>query len=219
MSNISFSTLAEAFRSNFTALHRYVEHRHQHGHEHIPEKAKIPAAPGLERMAALIGQLHRCNFILWHLEDQARKTDAGAEKIMRVKQAIDKRNQARNDSIEQLDDCLVTLLTPLLPADSMGKYNTETLGAAMDRLSILSLKMYHMQEETNREDAGAEHTKTCRDKLAVMAEQRRDLEQAILDVLEEYAQGKKTPKIYRQFKMYNDPTTNPELYRAQAKTP
>jgi cell division protein FtsB len=163
---------------------------------------------------------HLKNFQLWHVEDKARRTDVDGETIARCKRDIDRLNQERNDLIEEVDAWLVEAVLEFPaqralvehPVGARPVYNTETLGSALDRLSILSLKLFHMQEQTDRLDADWDHIQECRQKLSILQEQHRDLSQAILDLVEEYWLGTKVPKVYYQFKMYNDPSLNPELY-------
>ena len=163
---------------------------------------------------------HLKNFQLWHVEDKARRTDVDGETIAECKREIDRLNQERNDLIEEVDAWLVEAILDFPaqralcdhPVGARPVYNTETLGSALDRLSSPSLKLYHMQEQTERPDADWDHIQECRQKLSILQEQHRDLSQAILDLLEEYGQGTKVPKVYYQFKMYNDPKLNPELY-------
>lgn len=183
-----------------------------------------PAAPepaqdsGLDRFRGLVLAQHQVNFLLWHEEDKARRTDVTDADIARVKRAIDKLNQRRNDLIEQLDACLtehIRLRAPTLDSSAAPRYNTETLGSALDRLSILSLKRYHMAEQAERQDADAAHRESCRVKLAVMEEQHADLVRSCLELLDDYGRGAKQPRVYYQFKMYNDPSLNPELYAAE----
>ena len=126
--------------------------------------------------------------------------------------AVMKYYQERNDRIERVDACLVALLSPLLPASPAPHINTESLGMAIDRLSILSLKIWHMDEQVRRTDVTPEHIASCEKKLAVLKEQRADLSLAVKHLVTEFVEGTKTPKLYFQFKMYNDPTLNPELY-------
>jgi hypothetical protein len=169
--------------------------------------------PGPELLPKLILREHLINFLLWHVEDQARRKDVGPEDIVRCKQEIDGLNQSRNDAIEQVDACLVAMVEPLLPQDAATpRYNTESLGGALDRLSILSLKVYHMEEQILRTDVPEEHINTCRTKAGTLREQRQDLLQSALELIDDYALGLKRPKVYYQFKMYNDPNLNPELY-------
>ena len=151
-------------------------------------------------------------FRLWHIEDTARRRDVTPDVIADCKYRIDRLNQERNDRIERVDACLVALLSPLLPASPAPHINTESLGMAIDRLSILSLKIWHMDEQVRRTDVTPEHIASCEKKLAVLKEQRADLSLAVKHLVTEFVEGTKTPKLYFQFKMYNDPTLNPELY-------
>ena len=184
-----------------------------HGQEPPKPGDRPHGLPGPELLRKLVLREHLVNFLLWHVEDQARRRDVGAEVIARCKQEIDGLNQARNDAIEQVDACLVAMVEPLLPQSAdTPRYNTESLGGVLDRLSILSLKMYHMEEQTLRHDVSEEHVRTCRTKAATLREQQRDLLQSALELVDDYASGLKRPKVYYQFKMYNDPDLNPELY-------
>lgn len=176
------------------------------------------ALPGVvpEKLAnalrALVLDQHLRNFRLWHVEDEARRRDVDDAVIAGCKRRIDALNQERNDRMERVDACLVALLRPLLPVAGSEAYNTESPGMAIDRLSILSLKIWHMAEQTRREDAGPEHIAACREKLAVLHRQRRDLAAAVQGLMTEYLAGSKRPRVYFQFKMYNDPNLNPQLY-------
>ena len=144
--------------------------------------------------------------------ETARRRDVTPDVIADCKYRIDRLNQERNDRIERVDACLVALLSPLLPASPAPHINTESLGMAIDRLSILSLKIWHMDEQVRRTDVTPEHIASCEKKLAVLKEQRADLSLAVKHLVTEFVEGTKTPKLYFQFKMYNDPTLNPELY-------
>ena len=182
---------------------------------HHAEPVKEHLAQGLdaqEYMRRIVLVQHWCNFSLWHVEDVARRRDVRPEVIADCKYRIDALNQERNDCMEKVDAGLVDMLTPLLPAKAKAKYNTESLGMAVDRLSILSLKIWHMDEQAERLDADATHRQNCAAKAAVLREQRADLTAAVADLLDAYALGEKRPKLYYQFKMYNDPSLNPELY-------
>ncbi len=157
---------------------------------------------------------HKFNFLLWHEEDIARSPDAGDVRIAAVKRAIDGYNQKRNDWIERLDDFLLTELNCLGVEPQPGAtLNTETPGSAIDRLSILSLRLYHMEEQALRPDASIEHIGKARDRLAILREQHHDLANSLAELLDDIVAGHKQLKLYRQFKMYNDPTLNPYLYR------
>lgn len=182
----------------------------------VPPAAAGASAPELLR--TLVRSQHLRNFRLWHVEDTARRRDVDNAVIADCKQRIDALNQQRNDFMEKVDECLVRMLAPALPALAAGirpRHNTESLGMAVDRLSILALKVYHMDEQTRRDDVDAAHKSACAAKLATLREQRGDLAQAVLDLAAEFRAGTKQPKAYYQFKMYNDPALNPELYAAQ----
>ncbi|MBG0790896.1 MAG: DUF4254 domain-containing protein [Desulfovibrionaceae bacterium] len=163
----------------------------------------------------LVARQHWANFQLWHVEDRARRKDVDAVVIADCKYAIDRLNQLRNDLIERVDECLIRMIEPLLPENGAEKYNTETVGAALDRLSIQALKIYHMDEQCKRHDVEQDHKDACGAKVLTLKQQHEDLERAIIDLIDEYAAGKKKPKVYFQFKMYNDPKLNPELYQNQ----
>lgn len=162
-----------------------------------------------------IGDLHRFNFLLWHEEDIARSPDVTDARIAAVKRAIDRYNQARNDCIEKVDDWLVADLAArgvAAATDAPGA--TETPGAAFDRLSILELRRYHMREQADRADATAEHRDKAAGRLALLDVQRDHLVEAVDRLLAEIYAGQRPLRVYRQMKMYNDPTLNPYLYKA-----
>ena len=183
-------------------------------HVEEPESPVAGDVATTENLLALVLSQHLMNFSLWHVEDTARRRDVDDSVIADCKRAIDGFNQRRNDFMEKIDACLITLLSPVLPVDAADRFNTESLGTAIDRLSILSLKMFHMEEQTLRADATPQHIESCRVKLAVLTEQRSDLARSVLELVRDYAAGSKRPKVYFQCKMYNDPALNPELYGA-----
>ena len=167
-----------------------------------------PAGEAWEHIAAN----HRCNHLLWDEEDQARRTDVPDAAIAANKRAIDGYNQRRNDAIERIDETLLARLAGVAPeADAW--HNSETAGAMIDRLSILALKVHHMRAQTLRGDATPEHIAACAGKLARLSLQREDLARCLDTLLARAAQGRAFWRIYRQFKMYNDPALNPWLYR------
>ncbi|OGR34435.1 MAG: hypothetical protein A2051_00790 [Desulfovibrionales bacterium GWA2_65_9] len=175
----------------------------------------ITTASGAEGFAELVLRQHWTNFRLWHVEDRARRKDAGPELIADCMYAIDKLKQERNDLIERLDLFLVCALNSIMPPQAEGvrpRFNTESLGVALDRGSILALKIFHLLEQVERPGAGDDLANECRRRLQVLTEQRTDLLQSVLDLVEDYASGQKRPKVYYQFKMYNDPRLTPELY-------
>lgn len=153
------------------------------------------------------------NYLLWHEEDKARRTDVNDSIISQVKRNIDGFNQQRNDLIERLDEAILAWLLKQTTFDDRLPLNSETPGSIVDRISILSLKVYHMHEDTLRDDIDQAHRERSLQKLAILREQRADLELALERLLDEYLAGTRRMKIYRQFKMYNDPTLNPEVYR------
>ena len=164
---------------------------------------------------ALVCQQFSFNFRLWHEEDVARSPDVTDQRIAEVKRTIDPLNQQRNDFIEKLDDWITADLERrgVVP-DEDARLNTETPGSVIDRLSILALRIYHLEEEAERDDASPEHVLKVRSKLAVCFVQRDDLSQSLSDLFGELYCGQKRHKTYRQFKMYNDPSLNPYLYRS-----
>ena len=165
-------------------------------------------------LLSVVCQQHQFNFLLWHEEDIARSPDVGDKKIAAVKRAIDGYNQKRNDWIEKIDDWITGQLMELRIAPATdAKQNTETPGSAMDRLSIMSLRIYHMLEQLERTDASDSHLDSVRQKLARCYEQKTDLANSLTELLGDIYAGRKQHKTYRQFKMYNDPNLNPYLYQ------
>ena len=162
----------------------------------------------------LLEENHLRNFTLWHEEDVARRDDLGFEAVYRAKRNIDRFNQERNNFAEQMDQSLVA---ELRPRESGCPRNSETPGMMIDRLSILALKEFHMHEETVRPDASAEHRAKCAEKLARLRRQRDDLATCLAELLADVAAGRRTFSVYFQFKMYNDPALNPQLYRQPPK--
>jgi len=161
----------------------------------------------------LVCMQHSFNYLLWHEEDIARSPNVGDERIAAVKRAIDGYNQKRNDAIEQLDAAILRQLAEqkVVPAEG-ARQNTETPGSTIDRLSILALRRYHMQEQADRADASQEHRAKVRQRLEILAEQHADLSRSLALLLDDIFAGRARLKVYFQFKMYNDPALNPYLY-------
>lgn len=167
--------------------------------------------------AGTICDLHRFNFLLWHEEDIARSPDVTDAKIAQVKRAIDGYNQARNDSIEKVDDWLIEELNRRgIAAAADAPAATETPGAAIDRLSILELRRFHMREQIDRADATLEHREKAAARMVVLDMQRTHLTAALDRLLGEIFAAQRPLRVFRQMKMYNDPTMNPYLYKTKA---
>lgn len=149
--------------------------------------------------------------VQWHLEDIIRDPQIDPAQALVIKRRIDKSNQDRTDLVERIDSYFWELYHAI-PALPDARINTESPAWAIDRLSILHVKIWHMQEQTERTDVSAEQHDKCAAKLAVLKEQLEDLTTSIRQLLEDYSTGTRVMKVYRQMKMYNDPTLNPVLY-------
>lgn len=150
--------------------------------------------------------------VQWHFEDIIRDPEIDPVEALALKRRIDKSNQDRTDLVEQIDSYFRELYKEV-KVDADARINTESPAWAVDRLSILALKIYHMKEQAERTDATSEHVAKCKAKLSVLLEQQKDLSTAIDQLLEDIAVGRKYMKVYRQMKMYNDVDTNPVLYK------
>ncbi|MGX5819485.1 DUF4254 domain-containing protein [Chitinophaga lutea] len=149
--------------------------------------------------------------VQWHLEDVIRDPRIDPVRALELKRWIDRSNQERTDMVEYIDSYFLDQFKDVRPLAN-ASINTESPAWAIDRLSILSLKIYHMREEATRPDATEAHREACARKLAVLLEQQQDLSAAIEELLEDIRQGRKFMKVYKQMKMYNDPSLNPVLY-------
>ena len=150
--------------------------------------------------------------VQWHFEDNIRDPQIDPAEALVLKRRIDKSNQDRTDLVEQIDSYFREIYKDV-KVQSDARINTESPAWAVDRLSILALKIYHMKEQVERPEASAEHKAKCQAKLDVLLEQQVDLSTAIDQLLEDIEAGRKYMKVYRQMKMYNDPSTNPVLYK------
>lgn len=166
----------------------------------------------------LICQQHAFNFRLWHEEDIARSPDATDQQIAQVKRNIDKLNQQRNDWIEKLDDWLIgDLAERRISAATDAPKNTETPGSAVDRLSIMALRLFHLDEEASRANADEALVASVNRKIGIGLVQQRELAQSLRELLDDVYAGRRRHGTYRQMKMYNDPQLNPYLYNANTR--
>ena len=167
---------------------------------------------------ATICQQHSFNYQLWHEEDIARSRDVTDTEIARVKRSIDQFNQQRNDWIEKVDDEITLAIEKSgVTSEADALMNTETPGSTIDRLSILSLRIYHLREQLQRDDVSQEHLDSVQQKIAICLLQQEELKIALQQLIDDIFAGKKKHRTYRQLKMYNDPALNPYLYN-KAKT-
>ncbi|SEQ51383.1 DUF4254 domain-containing protein [Neolewinella agarilytica] len=165
-----------------------------------------------------IEENHFYNFSLWHEEDVARIKNIDDARIVLAKRNIDRFNQNRNNAMERIDEWVLNFTEKNGQAGADAMMHSETPGMMIDRLSIMALKRYHMQEEVDRIDASPDHIAKCAGKVAVLDEQIKDLANTLKRILSELETGTLKFKVYRQFKMYNDPSLNPELYKRQQQS-
>ena len=154
--------------------------------------------------------------VQWHLEDIIRNPAIDPKEALLIKRRIDRSNQDRTDLVELIDSFFLEEYADVAPSPD-ATINTESPAWAIDRLSILALKIYHMEQEASREDADPAHREVCTRKLAVLQEQKKDLSTAIDQLLDDIKAGRKYMKVYKQMKMYNDPALNPVLYGNKSK--
>ncbi len=168
-------------------------------------------------LLGVVEEQHFQNYLLWHEEDIARDPDASDAEITRVKRSIDRLNQNRNDLIEQIDETILSNLhaegVAMNPSSPM---NSETPGNIIDRCSIMALKIYHMDEQTRRKDVESGHLQQSQDKVQVLQRQREDLFECLYHLIDDICSGFRHYKLYRQYKMYNDPTLNPQIYKPKS---
>ena len=155
--------------------------------------------------------------VQWHYEDIIRDPDIDPHEGMKLKRLIDSSNQNRTEMVEYIDSYFLNLYSSVTPLDN-AKVNTESPAWAIDRLSILILKIYHMEEESNRKDVTEEHRNNCQKKLDILIEQREDLSESIDQLLMDLSKGIKKMRVYKQMKMYNDESLNPVLYKKDDST-
>jgi hypothetical protein len=181
----------------------------------VPDAVPVPGSDPAQSEPALSQLLlahHRANYDLWHTEDRARAPHATDAALAEVKRTIDQINQRRNDLAEQIDARLLAGLAPQGLPNMRAELHSESPGLMIDRLSILALRLYHTREELARPNAPAGHAERNQARLAILIEQRDDLAGCLIRLWDQVLSGERCFKIYRQLKMYNDPTLNPVLY-------
>ena len=180
---------------------------------HVTDNVETPISNPFEEGTIEATLYHKCwiDTVQWHFEDIIRDPEIDPAAALVLKRRIDKSNQDRTDMVEDIDTFFREKYATVKPLPD-ATINTESPAWAIDRLSILALKIWHMTEQTERTDASEEHLATCRGKLSVLLEQQVDLSTAIDQLLDDIAAGRKYMKVYRQMKMYNDESTNPVLY-------
>ena len=197
---------------NFTELSntifkQVIEKYHQTDHVDTPIENPYP----LRSIEYYLYLKNWIDTVQWHLEDIIRDPNINPVEALRIKRRIDKSNQDRTDLVELIDSYFLDKYKDVeVLKDAV--INTESPAWAIDRLSILALKIYHMQEQVHRSDSSPEHHEACQKKLNVLLEQQVDLSTAIDQLLADIEAGRKYMKVYKQMKMYNDPSLNPVLY-------
>lgn len=166
---------------------------------------------------ALAEENHAFNYQLWHAEDRARRDDRGFEFVYQAKREIDACNQQRNNRMESMDEYLFVHLKPA--SHEACPVHSETPGMIIDRLSIMALKIYHMNVQAMREDADETHRQQCQRKLDVLKSQHLQLQNCLKELLQQIKDKTRTFRVYHQFKMYNDAALNPELYTREIPHP
>lgn len=181
---------------------------------HLTDDVNTPIQNPYEKDSIEANLYLKCwiDTVQWHFEDIIRDPHIDPVEALTLKRRIDRSNQDRTDLVEEIDSYFRQYYSEVKPLVD-ARLNTESPAWAVDRLSILALKIYHMQEQVERKDAEPEHIAKCQAKLDVLLEQQKDLSLAIDQLLEDIEAGRKYMKVYRQMKMYNDPSTNPILYK------
>lgn len=181
---------------------------------HLTDNVDTPINNPYDRESIEYALYLKCwiDTVQWHYEDIIRDPHIDPVEALKLKRRIDQSNQDRTDLVENIDSYFRQKYSDVEPLKG-ARLNTESPAWAVDRLSILALKIYHMKEQVERQDASLDHRQRCRMKLDVLLEQQKDLALAIDQLLEDIAEGRKYMKVYRQMKMYNDPATNPVLYK------
>lgn len=181
-------------------------------HKHDDVDYNMVNPHGENNLEAILYQKNWIDAVQWHLEDIVRDPKVTDAQIAQIKRRIDKSNQDRTDKVEMLDDWIVEYFKDV-KVEKNARLNTESAAWVLDRISILALKIFHMNEQVLRTDADQEHKDKCQMKLEILLDQKKDLSQSFDELMQDIAEGKKRIKVYRQMKMYNDEKLNPILYK------
>ena len=181
-----------------------------HQYDDVDAALKNAHAPG--SFEHLLYHKNWIDTVQWHLEDIIRAPDIDPSEGILIKRRIDKSNQERTDIVEKIDDFFLQHFKEVKPKEG-ARINSETPAWLLDRMSILMLKIYHMREQTHRQDVGEDHIARCEAKLRVLLEQKADMQRAFDELMEDIGNGDRRFKVYRQMKMYNDASLNPVLYQ------
>jgi hypothetical protein len=192
----------------YAVFQQSIDAYHVHDQVDTPVKSPFPA----ESFENLLYLKNWIDTVQWHLEDIIRLPTINPTEALQIKRRIDKSNQDRTDMVEKMDDYFLDQFKHVEPKSS-AKINSETPAWLLDRMSILLLKIYHMKEQTERKDVSEEHLIKCQAKLAILSEQKTDMQMAFDQLMEDILYGERKMKVYRQMKMYNDATLNPMLYQ------
>lgn len=204
-------TLALAAMVDARAITNLHDATTEEWHRQLPQGALAEDSVG--EFASAVRAQHHANFELWHLEDEARAPHATDAQIAEVKRSIDRVNQQRNDLMERCDRLLLEALKVHGLPVAEAPLHSETPGMILDRLSILALKIFHTREEMTRCNPPEGHISRNRERLRTLEEQRRDLAECLDQLWAQSIHGERRFKLYRQLKMYNDPSLNPAVYK------
>jgi hypothetical protein len=198
---LNASQCYEVFNRSITDYHRF---------DDVDKAISNPFADG--SFDALLYGKNWIDTVQWHLEDIVRNPEIDPVEGLKLKRRIDKSNQERTDLVERVDDYFLERFKNAVPKPG-ARINSETPAWLLDRMSILMLKIYHMEEQTRRTDASGDHLAKCQSKLSMLMEQKGDMRAAFDELMEDIGTGVRRFKVYRQVKMYNDPSLNPVLYK------
>lgn len=198
---------SECYRIFSRSIHDY------HVHDSVDASVVNPFPTG--SFEALLYEKNWIDTVQWHLEDVIRKPDIDPGEGLAIKRRIDRSNQLRTDTVEKMDDYFLEQFSGVVPKKE-ARMNSETPAWLLDRMSILMLKIYHMEEQTLRTDVSEEHISRCNDKLGLLLEQKSDMTEAYDQLIKDIWEGNRKFKVYRQVKMYNDSSLNPMLYNRPA---